>query len=534
VVYGIGKKMSISFSVFMVIVFSVIVWAILSYTQYLTRENIMKHQYAMTELIAHSIDHKLGGYMVSIELNANRVPAGAFEHPDQAQAFLDAHSDLLQLFDNGLLLMDTSYRIVAETPYMESRRGIRLPALTPFLKNLENNVLPDISNPYISPKTGNPAFAVAAQVHDKGGRLRGFLLGGINLSRDYFIEELMNYRIGKKGYLYLFNTERTMILHPDKSRIMKHDIPQGSNLLLDRAIKGFDGSGETVNSRGVPQIVSFKHLRTVDWILASAYPKVEAYGPISRLRNYLLLAAVLATFCSVLLIRLLVSRVTNNLESFTRQVANISVHPEDNHEIHIESGDEVSLLADSFNGLMRELDQTRKSLDDMTRIDFLTGLFNRRHLELEAPNLLALSKRNRWPLAVFMIDIDHFKRINDSLGHEAGDAVLVELAKALKLAVRPYDLVVRHGGEEFLVLMMLNTSQGADVIAERIRLSVSTMPISYHDESISITVSVGVFVTCQAEDVQSAVSSADAALYEAKNSGRNRACLVSDGDFANT
>ncbi len=526
-VFGIRKKMAISFSIFMTIVFAAIVWAILSYTQFLTRENIKTHQFAMTELIAHSIDHKLGSNMVTIELHANRVPAGVFEHPDQAQAFLDAHNDQLQVFDNGLFLLDTSYRLVAESPYIAGRRGMTVPALIPFLKGLEKNVIPDISNPYLSPKTGNPAFVVAAQVRDSSGRVRGFLMGGINLSRDFFIEELLDYKIGKKGYLYLFNTERTMILHPDKSRIMKHDIPPGANLLLDKAIEGFDGSGETVNSRGVPQIVSFKHLRTVDWILASSYPMSEAYEPISRLRNYLFAAAALATLFSVLLIWILTSRVTTSLESFTSQVIHISAHPEDSHEIHIESSDEVALLADSFNGLMRELDQTRKSLDDMTRIDFLTGLFNRRHLEFEAPKIMALSKRSRCPVAVFMVDIDHFKHVNDSYGHDAGDAVLVELARILQLAVRPYDMVVRQGGEEFLVLMTLNSCQDAEVVAERIRSMVQDTPVRYRDETIAITVSIGAYVSGQVPDLQSAISSADAALYEAKNSGRNRTCLAS-------
>jgi diguanylate cyclase (GGDEF)-like protein len=318
-----------------------------------------------------------------------------------------------------------------------------------------------------------------------------------------------------------------MILHPDKSRIMKHDIPPGANLLLDKAIEGFDGSGETVNSRGVSQIVSFKHLRTVDWILASSYPKSEAYEPISRLRNYLFAAAALATLFSVLLIWILTSRVTTSLESFTSQVIHISAHPEDSHEIHIESSDEVALLADSFNGLMRELDQTRKSLDDMTRIDFLTGLFNRRHLEFEAPKIMALSKRSRCPVAVFMVDIDHFKHVNDSYGHDAGDAVLVELARILQLAVRPYDMVVRQGGEEFLVLMTLNSCQDAEVVAERIRSMVQDTPVRYRDETIAITVSIGAYVSGQVPDLQSAISSADAALYEAKNSGRNRTCLAS-------
>jgi diguanylate cyclase (GGDEF)-like protein len=523
---GIQKKLALSLSSFLLIVFGFSCWGIISFSTRLQRENIQKQQFAMTELIARSIDDKLGTYLATIAQVASAVPADAFENPAKAQAFLDSHLDLRSVFDNGIVLFDTKPSLVAESPFIEGRRGTRVQRLKQFLRSVGENDFPDVSNPYISPKTNAPAIVMAAPITDRSKRLRGFLVGSINLTRDYFIESLMSYKIGKKGYLYLFNTERTMILHPDKNRIMRNDIPPGSNKLLDRAIEGFEGSGETINSKGVPQIASFKRLKVVDWILATAYPQEEAYAPIKRMRNYLIAAASLVTLLSIVLIWLLTSRITASLDSFTGQVRLIRENPERSHEIDIVSSDEVSLLADTFNGLMRELDLARDSLDKMTRTDHLTGLFNRRHLEIEAPKLMAISERQNASTAVLMVDIDHFKRINDAYGHETGDAVLMHLAEMLPEAVRPYDLVVRHGGDEFLLLMPLTTSDGAMEVAERLRSNIQDTPVSHGKEKLSITVSIGVYVFEQMHDVQEAIARADAALYDAKYSGRNRVCLA--------
>jgi diguanylate cyclase (GGDEF)-like protein len=521
---GIQKKLTLYISGILIIVFSLVLWGFLSYSISSTRENIEKQQFAMTELIASSIDGKLGTYLATITEISQELNSDHFVNPEKAQAFLDGYRGLLSIFDNGMFLFDADYTLVAETPYIKGRRGIKSDPLTPFLKNVKKNDFPDISNPYLSKKTDAPAIAIAVPLSDRNGRFQGFLIGSINLTKDYFIEEVMGYKIGNKGYLYLFNTERTMILHPDKTRIMKQDVTLGANKLFDKAIQGFEGSGETVNSRGVPQIASFKHLKTVDWILATVYSQDEAYSPIRRMRASLFAAAALVTLLTILLVWLLTSKITSSLNSFTVQVRNISEHPEGIHEIHIDSNDEVTLLASTFNGFMRKLNQAHETLEELTRTDHLTGLFNRRHLELEAPKLISLSKRKNSSTAVVMIDIDHFKKINDTAGHEAGDSVLVELAQILHNAVRPYDLLVRYGGEEFLVLLPLSSSQEAIEFAERIRRTVQDTPINVNLEEFSLTVSIGVYVAEQIPNLQEAIAYADGALYKAKNNGRNQIC----------
>lgn len=523
--FGIQKRFALTFSGFLLVVFAFILWGFLSYSMRLTRDNIQKQQFAMTELIARGIDDKLGTYLATIAQVSGEFRPEYLADPGKAQAFLDEHLDLVSIFDNGVFLFDAQCNLVAETPYVKGRRGSKSAAV-PFLESIRTTNFPDISNPYISNKTNAPAIAMAAPVSDRRGRLLGFLAGSISLTSDYFAQEIMGYKIGARGYLYLFNTDRTMILHPDKKRIMTQDTPPGVNVLFDKAIKGFEGSGETVNSRGIPQIASFKRLRSVDWILASAYPQDEAYAPIRRLRIFLFAAAALITLLSICLVWLLTRRITANLTSFSDQVSHIREHPEERLQIRIDSIDEVGLLADAFNDLMHEVNQNQERLEELTRTDHLTGLLNRRHLEAEAPRLLNLAKRQNASSAVLLVDVDRFKRINDSRGHEAGDVVLVRLGEILLNAVRPYDLVVRYGGEEFLLFLPLNTAQEAFEVAERIRRTIQETLIFVNHERISITVSIGVYAAGPLQCLQDAVARADEALYEAKRSGRNRVCLA--------
>lgn len=523
---GIQQKLAISLSLFLIVVFGISCHWIVSYTTTLLSHNIQKQQFAMTELIARGIDDKLGTSLANFTQIALALPKDAFHNPAQAQAFLNTHRDLRTMFDEEIVLVDRDGFIIAETPFVAGRRGVKALWLLPFLKKVGDNGLPDISNPYVSAKSGTPAIAMAVPIDDKNNTLHGFLVGSLKLTKDYFFEEMMGYKIGNRGYLCLFNTDRVTVLHPDKTLIMKRGSRFRSDKLLERAIAGFEGSGETLNECGVAEIVSVKRLKMVDWIVAAIFPMQEVYTPIQALRNGIVATALVVTVISIIMVWILTSRITASLKSFTGQVCRIRENPRCGHEIHVTSKDEVGVLATSFNSLMQELVSTSQMLEKMSHTDHLTGLFNRRHLEIEAPRVVAASLRKKAFTAVLMLDIDHFKLINDTYGHQAGDAVLVHLAKILMLAVRPYDLVVRHGGEEFLLFLTVNGPEDAMEVAERIRSDIQNRPATYNGERIFMTASIGVHVFDKVSELHSAVARADVALYEAKRNGRNRICLA--------
>lgn len=175
-----------------------------------------------------------------------------------------------------------------------------------------------------------------------------------------------------------------------------------------------------------------------------------------------------------------------------------------------------------------ELEHLKAQLEVQARQDHLTGLNNRRHfLELGQHELLR-TQRTHQPLSLLMLDIDHFKRINDTWGHQAGDLVLQRLAKILGSTLRTIDMVGRLGGEEFAALLPDTTQQQAIEAAERLREAVAASSIDIGQrEPLRLTISIG--VTTLVEDhptLDDLLSQADDALYQAKKSGRNRVCTA--------
>ncbi|QGZ59120.1 sensor domain-containing diguanylate cyclase [Paraburkholderia acidiphila] len=156
--------------------------------------------------------------------------------------------------------------------------------------------------------------------------------------------------------------------------------------------------------------------------------------------------------------------------------------------------------------------------------DPLTGLPNRRHFERAAAQAVAMAQRHQTQVAVLGLDLDHFKRVNDTWGHAAGDQVLAEVARLFKASLRDQDLPARMGGEEFAAILPGTDGQQARSVAERIRVAVQSTPVVLEDgQVVHITVSIGGALYRSGEaDLHEAVKRADAALYRAKQSGRNR------------
>jgi diguanylate cyclase (GGDEF)-like protein len=156
-------------------------------------------------------------------------------------------------------------------------------------------------------------------------------------------------------------------------------------------------------------------------------------------------------------------------------------------------------------------------------VDALTGLYNRRWLEEALPRFVNRFARSNQSLALLMVDVDHFKKVNDDLGHPAGDATLVAVAHALKAACRPTDLVARYGGEEFAVILPDTGPRAATGVAERLRHAVSMAPIKDSEGKLlpCVTISIGAAIL-DATGATALLARADAALYASKENGRNR------------
>jgi diguanylate cyclase (GGDEF)-like protein len=190
-----------------------------------------------------------------------------------------------------------------------------------------------------------------------------------------------------------------------------------------------------------------------------------------------------------------------------------------------------------FGGIMRDIHARKlveeershiiKLLEELTRIDELTSLMNRRGFFEEADKLIAYSQRHSRPVTVAIMDLDHFKKVNDRLGHAVGDKVLREVARLCRQLVRPEDTFARYGGEEFALLLRDTDTEKATTALERLRLGVANHPIEVGDgETVTVTVSIGAAPLRLDGSIEASLDQADQALYAAKDGGRNQVRLA--------
>lgn len=187
----------------------------------------------------------------------------------------------------------------------------------------------------------------------------------------------------------------------------------------------------------------------------------------------------------------------------------------------------IAALIAAANGNLREAHRRREQqLLHACRFDSLSGAMSRAYLTELGMRDLSLARRHARPLAVAMIDIDHFKRVNDTHGHATGDAVIRALADTCRNSLRHADYVGRIGGEEFVCVMPETGAAEAMACAERIRTNVERLRVAGALGPVCATVSIGVAVLCSQDGWDTLLREADAALYRAKNGGRNRTILA--------
>lgn len=212
---------------------------------------------------------------------------------------------------------------------------------------------------------------------------------------------------------------------------------------------------------------------------------------------------------------------------------------EGNLDIHLSAKrkDEVGQLTDMFNQMTHALrnkhaeitaanqamQQQNQLLQKLSITDGLTGLYNRTKLNTILSEQLARFKRHNRPFCLLMIDVDYFKTINDKLGHIVGDRILVTVASVLLKSIRTIDYAARYGGDEFMVILTETDSSAAIKTAERIRAEVSAACLAFKEQPVHITLSIGITQSRRADTMPNdLIARADAALYEAKESGRDR------------
>jgi diguanylate cyclase (GGDEF)-like protein len=232
--------------------------------------------------------------------------------------------------------------------------------------------------------------------------------------------------------------------------------------------------------------------------------------------SWIALSIFILTFITLLLSLRQKKQVTNHvLDSAENQPM----------EEHDELEGKVQERTLELNIALQELEEMNKELQEKNTLDDLTGLYNRRFYDQKILAEYRRSRRNLTPLSLVVIDIDHFKKVNDKYGHLAGDECLVAVSTCIKECLRrSADISCRYGGEEFCLILPETDSKGALALAEELRESIANCQINYNNSTIMLTISCGISTYLQQKNVQleHLFAAADKALYQAKHNGRNQ------------
>ena len=618
----------------------------LRYFEHQFRNTLYEQQYTLVSSVAASLDAKLRMAQTALVASAQNLPRSALINPDEAQRLLDGMTALHTLFDNGLFLISPEGKVIAESPYKPGRRGRDISSRE-FFQATVTSRNPYISKPYVSTYTeGQPAMMMTAPLLDAHGRLIGMLEGSLNLLGRNFLADIAQVKLGRSGYIFITDRERTMIVHPDIDRIMQLTAPPGQNTLYDQALTGFEGSGQTVTSTGVPMYASYRRLYTTDWVIGANYPVAEAEAPLAQARNYFFLALALGSAVVLLLVWFIMRRLMAPLARLTLHVEELPNKKGADRLLKITTGDEIGTLMHASNTMVEALDRQQQTLrqsearfrsltelstdwyweqdaefrftlmssplirsdlnsiigkkrwelplegvspaqwaehqrvlqrhepfkdftyqvraetgevrtfsisgtpifdergtflgyrgvgSDITdrlraerRIEFLayhdalTGLPNRLLMQDRFEQAAAQAQRGNARVALLFLDLDGFKSINDTLGHQLGDALLKAIAERLRSCVRETDTISRQGGDEFLIV--LRDLPDADVPAGIMGKIIETLqlPCRIEGHEIATTVSIGAALfPDDGRDFETLLRKADMAMYRAKEAGRN-------------
>ncbi len=488
----------------------------------LTR-SVATQQTALAAYVARDVDNYLGNRLAFLERLAETVPPELLSQPEPLRAWLQERSTLSPVFPLGLKLADLNGKRL-DGPGQIATDGAEFAAALAGHSGL--------GRAQALPLSQHSVLPMAVPVRSGPGQVAAVLLGTADMSADGLLDHLQRGRVGDAGGILVVSPrDRIFVASTDTVMSLTPTPPDGVNLLHDKAMAGFRGTGTTRNAKGVEEISAMASVPNSGWFVVARVPVAQALAPVGRMQTFILQQRAPAVVIALILIGLLVAwllrpllRAASQADRMTR--GELALAP-----LTVVRDDEIGHLTRAFNRLLAKLLDHQEALARLAHHDTLTGLPNRKLLDDRLQQALERAKRHGHQVAVLYLDLDGFKKLNDTLGHEAGDLALREIAHRLQSLVRQTDTVARIGGDEFVLLAAdfeEPALQGAQTLARRCVEAIG-QPLQLANADTVIGASVGIALGSGGETPQDLLAAADKAMYQAKHSGRRSHVTPSPG-----
>lgn len=474
--------------------------------------NFLENNFHYARKLASNTTEVLQGMqnaMDALALRSSRQPIP----PAELQDWFAANKN----FFHSILIADAQGTIRQIVPMVEGAEpGTKLTSPAAKQAILLKKHL--ISKPYVG-VTGRLILLVSAPLFDHQGQYKGFVGGTIYLEDSNVLNRMLKEHFyGDGSYVYVVDEDGRLIFHPVQSRLGES---VAMNPAIQKALARENGSAEVVNSKGDSFFAGYAYEPITGWGIVSQTPTSRVNESNLQLLKSLLATALPFLLIIIGIVWLLAKNISNSLSRLAHFSGGTVKTGRKSTEIPMTTSKiyEVQKLYQSTRMAMRLVNKRLIKLQTEVRIDGLTRLYNRKMFDYTLQDRI----KNKTPFSLVLLDIDHFKKINDTYGHVMGDEVLKLVSKTMLEQTREDDLCFRYGGEEFAILILDANQKLAYHIAERLRYAVAALE---NPTTSTITISLGIasFPLDGSKPIQ-LVTSADQALYLSKQQGRNQTTL---------
>lgn len=481
-------------------------------------------QLALATYVAHDIDNKIVQRQILLERLAASLPIGFLAQPERLRAWLKEHYKYQMLFSTDLFIVNPYGDLLANHPDLTGRVNTNYADRDYIQAGLAGHSF--VGHPELGNVTKEPMLPMSAPIRNESGEVQAVLVGVTALAAPGFLDSLLQSRIGNAtgGFSLVFPRDQLFVASSQLDMALKPTPPPGVNALYDRAMAGFRGAGITVNAEGVEEVSAMVSVPSTGWFIVASLPSNEAFATVDRTQHFLIKGAALAILVFAVLSSIGLYFVFRQLFHAAAQADRMTRDELPLAPLPVIFNDEVGHLISEFNRLLVKLNDKQAELKRIAHHDTLTGLPNRVHLSDRLSQVLALAQRKETHVGLLFMDLDSFKHINDTLGHEAGDEVLRQVAKRFSKVVREADTLARIGGDEFVVLLSDlgdNAEETVSTVAAKC-IDVLKAPFFISDTVCIVGVSIGIALGNGRSSLDTLLLAADRVMYQAKKTGRGR------------